>query len=355
VLFCGYIINGIALIAESKRLADNFKFFHFHLAFPEVFAQGGFDVGLGNPPWNKIQPEEEKFFATIRPEIANAENAKLRKELIANLSATDTASGASWILHKRDIESLCLFIKASGRYKLSSEGNLNTYRIFVELATGLCASFGQVGMVVQSAIATGESGKELFDHLLTTGRLMQFLDFENLNGFFQDVDSRFRFCLITVAGSNRPQQNHEALFAWTLHELDDIKTPGRLIRLSAEDLRLFNPSSRTCPIFASSRDFEISRKIYRATEHVFITENQRIGRIEFLGELFNLTRDSKHFYHSDNEGQRNGLRLYEAKYIHQFDSRFATFIDDEVRDSTVAQKQQSNFVVRTTKLVPRRL
>jgi hypothetical protein len=74
----GGVLPG-GLIAESKRLADNFKFFHFHLAFPEVFAQGGFDVGLGNPPWDKIQPEEEKFFATIRPEIANAENAKLRK------------------------------------------------------------------------------------------------------------------------------------------------------------------------------------------------------------------------------------------------------------------------------------
>ena len=34
------------LLAEAKRLADKFHFFHFHLAFPEVFAQGGFDVSL---------------------------------------------------------------------------------------------------------------------------------------------------------------------------------------------------------------------------------------------------------------------------------------------------------------------
>ena len=39
------------LMAEAKRLADEYQFFHWHLAFPEVFAQGGFDLNLGNPPW----------------------------------------------------------------------------------------------------------------------------------------------------------------------------------------------------------------------------------------------------------------------------------------------------------------
>ncbi len=39
------------LLAEAKRLADQYQFFHYHLAFPEVFARGGFDLNLGNPPW----------------------------------------------------------------------------------------------------------------------------------------------------------------------------------------------------------------------------------------------------------------------------------------------------------------
>ena len=46
------------LLAETKRLADQYQFFHFHLAFPDVFpkdGQGGFDVSLGNPPWEKVE------------------------------------------------------------------------------------------------------------------------------------------------------------------------------------------------------------------------------------------------------------------------------------------------------------
>jgi hypothetical protein len=33
------------------ELAEQYRFFHWHLQFPQVFAKGGFDVVLGNPPW----------------------------------------------------------------------------------------------------------------------------------------------------------------------------------------------------------------------------------------------------------------------------------------------------------------
>jgi hypothetical protein len=39
------------LDAEVERLSHQYRFFHWHLAFPEVFALGGFDCVLGNPPW----------------------------------------------------------------------------------------------------------------------------------------------------------------------------------------------------------------------------------------------------------------------------------------------------------------
>ena len=35
---------------EVERLARDYQFFHWHLAFPEVFDNGGFDCVLGNPP-----------------------------------------------------------------------------------------------------------------------------------------------------------------------------------------------------------------------------------------------------------------------------------------------------------------
>ena len=76
--------------AEIERLADQYRFFHWHLAFPEVFQtegeatwtpsaqeatlgwRGGFDVVLGNPPWERVKLQEKEWFAARSPEIANA-------------------------------------------------------------------------------------------------------------------------------------------------------------------------------------------------------------------------------------------------------------------------------------------
>lgn len=73
---------------EITRLAEEYKFLHWHIAFPDVFRvsenapenedagwDGGFDVVLGNPPWERIKIQEKEWFVQENPEIANAANA----------------------------------------------------------------------------------------------------------------------------------------------------------------------------------------------------------------------------------------------------------------------------------------
>jgi hypothetical protein len=242
-------------------------------------------------------------------------------------------------------------MKHSGRYPLSSEGNLNSYRIFAELSTKLLAALGRAGLVVQTAFATGESGKELFDYLLGSKRLIEFLDFENRGEFFEDVHAQFRFCLATICGVASAEQNRATLFGWLLHSLNEIEIPGRLVRLSSDDLQLFNPSSKTCPIFTSERDFLVSQVMYRNSQHILLSPTERFGNISLLGELFNLTRDSRHFKERDLDQSGPVLPLFEAKYIHQFDHRFATASDGQVADVSDLQKRDGTFTVTTAKVV----
>lgn len=60
------------------ELSDQNRFFHWHLQFPQVFARGGFDVVLGNPPWERMKLQEQEFFASRSDEIAKAVNSTLR-------------------------------------------------------------------------------------------------------------------------------------------------------------------------------------------------------------------------------------------------------------------------------------
>jgi hypothetical protein len=71
---------------EVERLAVQYQFFHWHLAFPDVFRVprdgeesknkqagwcGGFNVVLGNPPWEKIQIEEKLFLRRFTQTLLN--------------------------------------------------------------------------------------------------------------------------------------------------------------------------------------------------------------------------------------------------------------------------------------------
>jgi len=73
---------------EIQRLAAQYQFFHGHLEFPDVFRiasgdappddeahgwYGGFDVVLGNPPWERIKLQEKEWFAERSPEIEGAQ------------------------------------------------------------------------------------------------------------------------------------------------------------------------------------------------------------------------------------------------------------------------------------------
>jgi hypothetical protein len=147
-----------------------------------------------------------------------------------------------------------------------------------------------------------------------------------------------RFCLITIQGDAGIVASSSAEFGWLLHRLDELGEPGRLVRLTADDLLLFNPSSKTCPVFTSTKDVEVSRRIYEHGEHVMLDESRRFERVDFLGELFNMTRDSALFL---KEPPDVSLPLYEAKFIHQFDHRFATASGGDVSDLAEAGKRDA--------------
>ena len=337
------------LEALALDLAERHRFFHWPIEFPEVFEHGGFDVVLGNPPWDKIQPEEQRFFAVIRPDIASAP-ARERKAMIEALADLDPTSHDLWTEHKRDIAVVCRFLSTAGRLHFAGEGNLNTYRAFTETSSSLISKIGRAGLVIQSGLATDESGKELFADLMLKSRLVRFLDFENKQKFFPAVDSRFRFSLITMAGGNR-RDDKGTEFGWLLHSLDEVNERGRTIRLSSDDLLLFNPASKTSPIFTSDKELDLSRHIYRRGVHVCVDSQDKLTGIDFLGELFNLTRDSKLFEARGPAIRQPVLPLYEAKYFHQFDHRFATIKNGRVVEAQSLDKSDTEFEAETAQVV----
>ena len=167
------------------HLADQYKFFHWHLAFPDVFRlpkngeepeneqagwSGGFDVVLGNPPWERIKIQEKEWFAEKRPDIMNAANAAQRHRMISALSYEDPTLFQAFVDAQRQSQGESHIIRDSGRYPLCGRGDVNTYTIFAETMRLLIKSTGRVGCIVPSGIATDDTTKVFFQDITTSRR-----------------------------------------------------------------------------------------------------------------------------------------------------------------------------------------
>ncbi len=367
---------------EIQRLATGYRFFHWHLEFPDVFQpkpgadlsddevtgwSGGFDVVLGNPPWEQMELAEKEFFAPRDPEIAQAPNAAARKKRIAALPESNPRLWADFQAAKRAAAGGSHFIRHSGRYPLSAYGRINTYQIFAGLARQLVSSRGRAGIIVPSGIATDDSNKHFFAHLTDKQSLVSLYDLENREAIFPGVHRSYKFCLLTLGGAGAAPAGAD--FAFFLTNTEQLRDEERHFILSPADIALLNPNTRTCPIFRSKRDAEITKAIYRRVP-VLIDESQgEAGNpwgISFKQGLFNMSSDSRLFRTREqlegagwelrgnvfHRGEETCLPLYEAKLIHHYDHRWATYDNGETRALTAAEKADPDRVILPRYWVP---
>ncbi|MCS0590701.1 Eco57I restriction-modification methylase domain-containing protein [Massilia norwichensis] len=344
----------------AQALCRQHGVFHWWLAFPQVAAQGGFSVMLGNPPWEQLQLSEEEFFASRAPSIALMAGAK-RKAAIAALEVDSPWLWAQLQDARRQNDAANLFFRAGNRFPLSAHGKLDTYPLFSETFLQATHPNGRSGFIVKAGIATDDSNKRFFAAIVERQRLVSLFGFDNAERIFPAVHPDTPFVLVTLGAATTPTQLlHYAL------RVEHLQDPRRRFSLTREDFSLINPNTRTCPVFRSERDAELTKKLYRTApvlieEAVVDTEGNVLRPevnpwgITFSQGLFNMTSDSGLFYDTSTvSNQSLLLPLYEAKMIHQFDHRWATYIDAtssatgevETADVTDAQKQNPGFTVR---------
>lgn len=333
-------------LLEIDRLTKQYKFFHWHIAFPSVFTMpkdgiaennlagwnNGFDIVLGNPPWERIKIQEKEWFAIRRPDIANAANASQRRKMIDALAIEDPSLHEAFLDSIRQSEGESYFVRESNRFPLCGRGDVNTYSIFTETNRMILSSIGRVGCIVPSGIATDDTTKFFFRDLMETQSLVSLYDFENRDAIFPGVHRSYKFCLLTLTGSSKPAKQG-AKFVFFALSTGDLNQENRKLLISSMDLLLINPETLTCPVVRSQRDFNLLKLIHK--DAIGLESTSWKGyyvRLIHLGdhaEAVTLKEKLCGGYFNNNKDYvtTNGkyLRLYEAKFIHHFNHRFATF------------------------------
>ena len=148
-----------ARLDEGSRIAAHRRFVHWQLEFPEVFAQGGFDAIVGNPPWDMVRGG-------------------------------------------RDLRQSLRFTRDSGTFRLQSSGHGNLYQLFVERALQLTRPAGRVGMVLPWGLATDHGSTELRRHLLERCSVEELVVLDNRRGIFP-IHRALKFCALFLANTGR--------------------------------------------------------------------------------------------------------------------------------------------------------
>ncbi|HMN42553.1 MAG TPA: Eco57I restriction-modification methylase domain-containing protein [Phycisphaerales bacterium] len=338
-----HIVHGNSLVSDKS--VDPYAL-DWLKRFPKVMGKGGsggFDCIIGNPPWEQIMLHDREFFAMTHPGIAMAVNAADRDRMIGELPKKNPDLHAAYQTEDAKALRMLKYARESGDYPLTGKGRTNLYMCFAERAMTLVASDGLVGLLVPSGIATDDTTKDFFAALMDSKRLESLYDFENKNKIFEDVDGRFKFSAIVFGGASR--KTEQADFVFFAHGVEDTAESQRHrhIALTAADMALLNPNTKTCPIFRSRRDADLTRSIYKRIP-ILIDQNRKKGGnpwgVTFKQGLFNQTSDSKKFekpevlkklgYSLDGnrwvKGKTTCLPLYEAKMVQAFDHRAASIV-----------------------------
>ncbi|MGW6487374.1 Eco57I restriction-modification methylase domain-containing protein [Streptomyces sp. NPDC055056] len=346
---------------EIVRLSQEYRFFHWYLEFPEVFSvpdspsapgvdpvtgwAGGFDCVLGNPPWDRLEFEDKKYFSAVNPSIAEISGATVRQRQIDAWMAENPEESKKYLAAKRKLKSTFMFTGGSGAFPLCAKGlslggvtKLQVEQLFTERFVSITAHRGRCGTVVPTAIATGAGAQFLFKDLTQRGAVKHLYDFENRRKIFPAVDATFTFCLLSLTGLGTIEP--ATSFAFFLLDTSTLEDPARVFRLAPEEIALINPNTGTLPVFQTRKDADLTTAIQNRIP-VLVNEALPDGnpwgiRFKYLFRSANdadlhrdrVTLESEGWELEGNVFVRDTekmLPLYEGKMAHLFDHRWNAY------------------------------
>jgi len=180
-------------LARHFSGVDAHRPFHWPVEFPEAFLDeqgrslgdaGGFQVIVGNPPWEILKPDLREFYAQFDPDVESKLTRSDVERRIAELDAEDPQRATAWQAQKARIEAEAAYCGAAPDYRRQGRGDRATHKLFLERAYRLLRSGSRLGYVVPSGIYTDLGTRELRQMLLEEGNVQYLFSFSNERFFF---------------------------------------------------------------------------------------------------------------------------------------------------------------------------
>jgi len=238
--------------------------FNWVLEFAEVYAEGGFDVVVGNPPWDRLKPLRDDFFSryeasfrTLPPDEKN----EVQEELLE-----DKHISREWEDYLDNMDKRATYFKNSSAYELQSpeiDGRVkpnpnDLSALFLERVFKIADDDSHIAQVLPGVVFNGASCKDLRSHLLDNTRLKALPIFEN-HGIFDQIHGQYKF---GVAVFENQGTTDTVTGIYQEGNVDILQTFERdAIDIPKKVLESYSPEARIFPYIESEEKLEVIKTL----------------------------------------------------------------------------------------------
>jgi len=260
---------------------------HFPAVFPEVFLRdrGGFDVLIGNPPWEELVVDETRFWngkvpglLTLDQAKRNAEISRLRKmrhDLVTELA--------------KKVEDFEVLRKVLYSTYDMGVGDADLYRAFAQRNWKLLGIAAKIGIVLPKTALSAAGLESWRRALLLHGGLHEAVTITNTGRWAFDMEARYT---IAFAVLGRERKESVGISGPFTNLKDFLHRKDELVFLK-NDALLAMTQAASIPIV---RDQTTADVLVKMREHPSL-KSVAGSRVELVSE-FHATNDQEHFSHS---------------------------------------------------------
>ncbi len=275
-------------LQRARAALEALDVFHFPIAFPEVFLRNrpGFDVIIGNPPWEKLRVEKDEFWARHFPGLRGITETEERDRLIQRMERARPDLVALEAEERAESEALRDAVRALPGM---NTGHPDLFRAFMaRFAQILAAKGGRYGVVLPGDAFKIKGNRPVREDLDRRARVVDVQMLTNRSEWvFADVHGQKLIALVAVSlgeqgmggcrYSLRPEHHREGQFR--ARRLDDVavRTSEWLKRYSDG---LVQPTLPTADAAASAAVIETIMQSPQISEHPYLKVRRVYADVE---------------------------------------------------------------------------
>ena len=246
--------------AESVEYADRYRFLHWPLEFPHVFSgeNPGFDVVVGNPPWEEVTVEKLAFYAVRQPGLRGVVDLKEQQRLMGDMESHDPSLHAEFETIANQLETKRSYFGQAGGYENQGVGDKDLYKLYCERYSVLANDQGGLGVVLPRSMLVNKGSSGFREWLFQSTTVQRIDTVRNTKRWAFPTHAQYEIALLTTI-DRMPNVNERFSFSGPTTGLkefmDSSSVPG--VSLTADSL----PERFMVPRLSSMLHSDVMKKL----------------------------------------------------------------------------------------------